>query len=78
MANAIEITTVPELRKAINKATEVLGQVSFGACGDMVRITKVEARNLISQLDDDATPETEGMDSGTFGLVFANGELILG
>lgn len=64
---ATDLMTIPETRKAIRKAREVLMQPRFGSSEAWVRISKVEALDLLSNYKDDATPEHCEMYGGRFG-----------
>jgi hypothetical protein len=72
-----DITHVADLRIAINTASEVLAQVRFGCSEKWVRISKADARQLITGWKRSDTPEDHEMYSGTFGE-FNSGILYLG
>ena len=62
------ITTIPSLRLAIKVAKQVYVQAKFGTSERWVKISKLEANELLAQLfDDTKDPEFYEMYSGVFG-----------
>jgi hypothetical protein len=72
------ISTVPELKRALRQAREVVVLPRFGCSETWVRISKADAAVLVGKLGGkDTTPEQAEMYSGDFGLL-DNGTLYLG
>lgn len=66
MKTAIE--TKNGMKRAIRKAKEVYVRVRFGVVEHDVKITKAEAKMLIDQVEDGATPEDVEMYGSCFGF----------
>ena len=62
-----EINSIPELRKFIEEADQVLGTVRFGFVEKWIKIPKKEALYLIRNIPDTETPKNCEMFGGTFG-----------
>ena len=58
-----DITTVPEFRKAVREAKDVLTQVRFGCSERWVRISKADALLLVAGFGRSDTPEQHEMDA---------------
>ena len=67
--NETSVVTIPEFKKAIRAASEVLAQVRFGCSEKWVRISKADARSLVDGKTNDTTPEECEMYSGQFGSI---------
>jgi hypothetical protein len=61
------LTTLTQVRRAIDAASEVLVQVRFGVSEQWVRISKADARSLIKGRN--STPDDMEMPCGDFGSV---------
>lgn len=71
------IMTVSELRKAIKVADMILIQVRFGVYESWVKISKIEANDIVKSMSPVTTPGGFEMYTGTFGYV-EDGMLYLG
>jgi hypothetical protein len=78
MTPEIQITTIPALRAAIKRARDVLVRPRFGCSEAWVKITKVEAEQLIARLPADATPDTSEMFCDYFATTTTGRTLFLG
>jgi hypothetical protein len=58
-----DITTVAEFRAAVTAAKDVLAQVRFGCSERWVRVSKADARALVSGYGRNDTPEQHEMDA---------------
>jgi hypothetical protein len=65
----IDLRTVAGTKHAIEMAREVFVQARFGSSERWVKITKLEARELVAELASDATPEQAEMFAGVFGTM---------
>jgi hypothetical protein len=72
-----DITTIPSLKCAIKNARRIRVQPKFGTNEKWIRISKVEALELIEGYADDATPTWHEMYGGIFGTMI-NGVLYMG
>lgn len=72
----MNITTVLDLKRAIRDAKLILIQVKFGCSEKWVKISKAEAKDMISELDANATPESFEMYSADFGSFEASSKTL--
>lgn len=75
---ARDITTIPELKKAIRRAKVILVQPRFGVSEKWIKITKNEATYIVSDINDSATPEQHEMYGATFATMTDDDWLHLG
>ncbi len=73
-----DITTVASLWCAVKAAKEIYILPKFGTSELWIKITKAEAKKLISGLDVDETPMYYEMFADTFGTMTNGGTLYLG
>jgi hypothetical protein len=72
----INIKDINECRKAVKKAKSVFIQPRFGASERWVKVSKVEALDLLQDIS--GSPEENEMYAGLFGSLSRHGELYLG
>lgn len=77
MAMQIDIDTIEQLHRAIKTAKCIRIQVRFGFSERWLKITKVQALELIEDMGN-STPREAEMYSGTFGALDKYGTLYLG
>ena len=76
MSEYIKISTVADLKKAVSAAKHIFVQVRFGCSEKWVKISKQDARTLVSGLPDDATPQDAEMSGEAFGEHSRNGNIL--
>lgn len=74
MSKHSNLTTVQSLQCALNVAKTVYIQPRFGCSERWIKISKKEAQILVSNLEQDATPQNAEMYTNVFGTL--NGTLL--
>jgi hypothetical protein len=72
------INTVPQLKQAVKLAKRVFVQPKFGVSENWVQISKREANDFVSKMEDDTTPHRFEMYADTFGTFYNRTLLYLG
>ena len=69
MSMGVDLLTIKDTLKAIHGSRYVYVQARFGNSEAWIRITKIEALQLVGNCDRNASPEDLSMQGGIFGTV---------